>query len=92
MAFFLRAMRADDLEHQRGLPPPRFHLGDRVRTVIGNVDGCVVNTEITARVASFGWHWKRATWLYKLAVKGHRAGRWYVEQQLQPVDEPSANN
>jgi hypothetical protein len=85
MAFLSRPLRPDDIECQRGLPAPRYQPGAVVRTVIRDTDGCVVATEVVGPVASYGWHWKRSSWVYKLAVPGRRRGRWYLERQFVPA-------
>lgn len=84
MAWHSRPLSPDDIEVQRGVPAPRFRVGEIVRTVVGNVGDVVVKTELTATVAWYGWHWKRRTWMYKLAAQGRRHNRWYLEGQLVP--------
>lgn len=64
------------------LPDPLFDSGEFVRTVVGDVDGCVVKTQLTARVEYCVWHHKRKTWVYYLDQKRARRGRWYLECQL----------
>jgi hypothetical protein len=53
-----------------------------LRTVVGEVDGCVVKTELFARVDHCVWHHKRKTWVYYLDQNRGRRGRWYLECQL----------
>lgn len=85
MAWHSRPLSPDDIEARRGLPTPRFRVGAPVRTLIGNIDGSIVKTEITGLVVWYCWHWKRGTWLYKLATQGRWRNRCYLEEQLVPV-------
>gem|GEM_PF-6561734 len=85
MVWYSRPLSPDDIETQRGLPVPRFRVGEIVRTVVGNLNGSIVKTELAAPVAWYGWHWKRRMWMYKLSAQGRRRSRWYLEGQLAPV-------
>lgn len=76
------SLTSDHLQHYPDLPDPWFQPGDLVRTVVGEVDGCVVKTELVAPVEWYGWHWKRSTWTYRLRQGRGRRGRWYLECQL----------
>jgi hypothetical protein len=68
------------------LPEPLFNTGDFVRTLAGEINGCVVKTPLTARVRYCIWHHKRKTWVYFLDQKRGRRGRWYLECQLARVN------
>lgn len=72
----------DHLRRRPELPNPSFQPGDLVRTVVGEVDGSVVKTELVAPVGWYGWHAKRKTWVYYLDEGRGRRGRWYLESQL----------
>jgi hypothetical protein len=87
MAWYSRVLLPDDLEFQRGLPSPQFRVGTLVRALVGNLNGFVVKTELTAKIAQYSWHWKHKTWMYKLAVVGGRRNRCYLESQLVLVGE-----
>jgi hypothetical protein len=71
-------------------PKPRFQPGDLVQTVVGVVGGDVVKTALALPVTWFGWHFKRKTWVYRLARPGRRK-RWYLESQLQFVDRSNTD-
>lgn len=53
---------------------------------MGVAGGTGVRTVVTGPVVAFGRHWKRETWVYRLAVPGRSRGRWYVEAELIPAD------
>jgi hypothetical protein len=82
MTWYSGPLPVDAIERLRGLPPPRFRPGEGVRSLVGAVGDSVVRTEVVAPVAWYAWHWKRATWMYRLAVRGRRRGRWYLEREL----------
>ena len=69
---------------------PAFAVGDLVRTVVGRVGDQTVKTDIVARVQQVGWHYERKIWIYFLDIRGRRARRWYVGDQLRAADTASA--
>jgi hypothetical protein len=87
MPWYSRPLQAEDIESQRGLPAPRFRPGEAVRSVIGTAGDSDVRTEIIGPVAWYAWDWKRQTWIYRLALLGHRRRRWYLESELVPATE-----
>jgi hypothetical protein len=82
MAWYARPLQPDDIESQRGLPLPRFRLGEVVRSVVGVDGGSGVRTVVTGPVAWYSWHWKRNTWMYRLTLPDRRRNRRYFECEL----------
>jgi hypothetical protein len=82
MAWHSRPLQPDDIEYQRSLPEPRYQPGQVVRSRVGTTGDSVVQMEVVGPVAWYAWHWKRRTWIYRLAIPNRRRGRWYLECEL----------
>ena len=86
MTWYSGPLQADDIECQRGLPAPRYRPAELVRSVVGTNGDSEVRTEVVGSVAWYAWHWKRQTWMYRLAVLGRRRNRRYLGCELISAD------
>jgi hypothetical protein len=78
-------------QYRCDLPAPRFRPGDIVRSVVGSFDDRVVKTAVSGAVTSTTWHWKRGSWMYKLALPDRRRRRWYLQAELETVENMLQN-
>jgi hypothetical protein len=86
-----RPLTKEELDTQTGLPAPEFLPGEVVESIVGSFGDLVVQTQVIGPVASYTWHWKRGTWIYKLVVPGRRRSRWYLEAKLRRTHTPAQN-